>query len=72
MSDEYNQKNAPLEAQSSDTISGTSGTPSKDMSSQNKIYIMVIALLLSGFFVRMQKLLEYNIFLLQCLQELLV
>ena len=24
MSDEYNQKNAPLEAQSSDTISGTS------------------------------------------------
>ena len=32
MSDEYNQKNAPLEAQSSDTISGTSsGTPSKDI-----------------------------------------
>ena len=32
MSDEYSQKNAPLEAQSSDTISGnSSGTPSKDI-----------------------------------------
>jgi hypothetical protein len=31
MSDEYNQKNTPLEAQSSETMSGISGTPSKDI-----------------------------------------
>jgi len=31
MSDEYNQQNTPLEAQSSETMSGSSGTPSKDI-----------------------------------------
>ena len=31
MSDEYNQQNTPLEAQSSETMSGSSGAPSKDI-----------------------------------------
>ena len=31
MSDEYNQQKTPLEAQSSETMSGSSGTPSKDI-----------------------------------------
>ena len=31
MSDEYNQQNTPLEAQSSETMSGSSGAPPKDI-----------------------------------------
>jgi len=77
MSDEYNQKNTPIKAQSSEITSSSSGS-SKDIDyvrpaelPEQDLY-QVIALLRSGFFVRMQKLLEYNIFLLQYLQELLV
>jgi len=72
MSDDYKENITPLEAQSSESTTGSGGSI-KDIDYVRpaevaiKIFIMVIVLLLSGFFARMQKLLEYNIFLLQYL-----
>ena len=67
MSDEYNQKNTPIEAQSSETMTGSSSGSSSDIDyvrpaelPEQDLYHGV--LLVSGFFVRMQKLLECNIF----------
>ena len=67
MSEDLNN-NKTIQAQSSETISGGSAGVAPDMDYvrpaelPDKIYIMDIVLLLNGFFVRMQKLLEYNIF----------
>ena len=68
MSKDYND-NKTIQAQSSETISGggSGATPDdidyvKPAEVSDQIYIMDTASSLNGFFVRMQKLLGYNIF----------